>query len=83
MLFHPDITRSKPRTYEQIGHRVRGIISDPRVQKNQFAIITRLPNESPTDWSRLLSEMAGTAGIRIERVEGDGYRVVWQDYCEA
>ncbi|SET89295.1 DUF1654 domain-containing protein [Pseudomonas graminis] len=83
MLSHPDFTRSKPRTYEQIGHRVREIISDPKVQKIQFAIISRLPDESPTDWRRLLSEMAGTAGIKIERVEGDGYRVAWQEYCEA
>lgn len=83
MLSQPDFTRSKPRTYEQIGHRVKEIISDPRVQKNQFAIISRLPDESPTDWRRLLSEMAGTAGIKIQRVEGDGYRVAWQEYCES
>jgi len=83
MLSQPDFTRFKSRTYEQIGHRVREIISDPRVQKNQFAIITRLPDESPTDWRRLLSEMAGTAGIKIERVEGDGYKIAWQEYCEA
>jgi hypothetical protein len=83
MLSQPDFTRFKPRTYEQIGYRVREIISDPRVQKNQFAIISRLPDESPTDWRRLLCEMAGTAGIKIEQVEGDGYRVAWQEYCEA
>lgn len=83
MFSQRDFTRSKPRTYEQIGHRVKEIISDPRVQKNQFAIISRLPDESPTDWRRLLSEMAGTAGIKIERVQGDGYRVAWQEYCES
>ncbi len=82
MLSQPDFTKPQQRTYEQIGHRVKEIISDPRVQRLQLVTISRLPNESPADWRRLLNEMAGTAGIRIERVDDGAYRVGWREYCE-
>lgn len=82
MLQQPEFSQIKPSSYEQIGHRVREIISDPRVQKIQFVTISRLPNESPADWRRLLNEMAGTAGIKIEEVEDGAYRVGWREYCE-
>lgn len=82
MLHQPDFTQTKPRTYEQIGHRVKQIISDPKVQRLQFVVISRLPNESPADWRRLLIEMASTSGIRVERVEGESFKVGWREYCE-
>jgi len=82
MLSRPEFCQVPQRTYEQIGHRVKDLISDPRVQRLQFITISRLPNEDPADWRRLLSEMAGTAGIRIDPVEDGAYRVVWREYCE-
>lgn len=82
MLAQPDFTQSQKRTYEQIGHRVKEIMSDPKVQRREFVTITRLPNEDPADWRRLLNEMAGTAGIRVERDEDGAYRVGWREYCE-
>lgn len=82
MLCQLDFTHTQQRTYEQIGHRVKEIISDPKVQRRQFVIITRLPNEDPADWRRLLNEMAGTAGIRIEHAEGGAYRVGWREFYE-
>ena len=82
MLSQPEFTQVPQRTYEQIGHRVKELISDPRVQRLQFITISRLPNEDPADWRRLLNEMAGTAGIQIDPVEDGAYRVVWREYCE-
>ncbi|TDV70184.1 DUF1654 domain-containing protein [Pseudomonas sp. LP_7_YM] len=82
MLRQPDFTRNKLRTYEQIGHRVHQIITDPQVQKTQCVTISRLPNESPADWLRLLNEIGGTAGIKVEAIEGDAYKVGWREYCE-
>ncbi|WP_110949523.1 DUF1654 domain-containing protein [Pseudomonas bohemica] len=82
MLHQPDVTQAKPRTYEQIGHRIKQIIDDPKVQKLQFVIISRLPNENPVDWRRLLIDMANTNGIRVERLEGESFRVGWREYCE-
>jgi hypothetical protein len=83
MLHQPDFTQTKPRTYEQIGHRVQKMINDPKVQKRQFIVVARLPNESPSDWHRFLSEIAETVGIRVDEVEGDGVRIGWQEYCES
>lgn len=82
MLSQPDFTKNQQRTYEQIGYRVKAIISDPKVQRLQVVTLYRLPNESPSDWRRLLNEMADTSGIRIERGEDGAYRVGWRDYCE-
>lgn len=82
MLAQPDLIHSQKRTYEQIGHRVKEIMSDPKVQRRQFVTITRLSNEDPADWCRLLNEMASTAGIRVERDEDGAYRVGWREYCE-
>ena len=83
MLHQPDFTQTKPRTYEQIGHRVQRIINDPKVQKRQFVVVARLPNENPADWLRLLSEISETAGIKVDEVEGEEVRIGWREYCES
>lgn len=83
MLYPPAFTQTKPRTYEQIGHRVQGLICDPKVQKLQYVIVSRLPNESPSDWHRLLNEIGKTSGIRVEELEGDAFRIGWREYCDA
>lgn len=82
MLHQPDFTQTKTRTYEQIGHRVQRIITNPQVQKTQTVTVSRLPNEDPGDWRRLLSELAETAGIRIDLVEGGAVRIGWREYCD-
>jgi len=82
MLHQPDFTQTKPRTYEQIGHRVQRIIADPKVQRIQTVTVSRLPNEDPGDWRRLLSELAETAGIRVDQVEGGAVRIGWREYCD-
>jgi hypothetical protein len=83
MLHQPDFTQTKERTYEQIGHRVKQIISDPKVQKIQFVTISKLPNENQADWRRLLNEMACTSGIRVEETDEGCFRVGWREYYEA
>ena len=83
MLHQPDFTQSKPRTYEQIGHRVQRIINDPKVQKRQFVVVSRLPNEPRADWRRLLNEISETAGIKVDEADGDEVRIGWREYCEA
>jgi cyanophycinase-like exopeptidase len=82
MLCQPDFTQTKPRTYEQIGHRIQRIISDPNVQKIQMVTIHRLPNESEADWVRLLKEISETAGIRVDQAEDGAMRIGWREYCE-
>jgi hypothetical protein len=82
MLQQPEFTQIKPRTYEQIGLRIKQIISDPKIQKVQCVTISKLPNENSADWRRLLNEMAGTAGIRVEELGGECFRVGWREYCE-
>ena len=74
MLHQPDFTQTKPRTYEQIGHRV---------QRIQSITVSRLPNEDPADWRRVLQELTETAGVRVDEVENGAVKIGWRDYCEA
>jgi hypothetical protein len=83
MLHQPEFTQAKPRSYEQIGHRVKEIISDPKVQKVQFVTVSRLPNEGASEWRRLMIEIASTQGIRVEKLDKDSFKIGWREYCEA
>lgn len=83
MLCQPEFTQSKPRTYEQIGHRVKEIISDPKVQRVQFVTVSRLPNEGQAEWRRLMNEIASTQGIRVQRLDENSFKIGWREYCEA
>lgn len=83
MLSQPEFAQARQRTYEQIGHRVKELITDPKVQSLQCVTITRLPNENPADWRRLLNEMASTAGIRIDPIENGAFRIGWREYCDS
>lgn len=83
MLHQPDFTQTKPRTYEQIGHRVQRIINDPKVQKVQAVIVARLPNEPREDWQRIMDEIRETAGIRVDQVDDEIVRIGWREYCES
>lgn len=82
MLHQPDFTQAKPRSYEQIGHRVQQIIANPQAQKTQSVTVSRLPSEDPGDWRRLLNELAETAGIRVEPLQGEAVKIGWQEYCD-
>lgn len=83
MLSQPVFTHSQPRTYEQIGHRVKEIISDPKVQRLQSVTVTRMSNEGWPEWRRLMNDIANTQGISVERLDGDSFKIGWRDYCEA
>lgn len=82
MLHQPDFSQTKPRSYEQIGHRVQQIIANPHAQKTQAVTVARLPNEDPDDWRQLLYDLAETAGIRVEQIEGETVRIGWREYCD-
>lgn len=83
MLSQPEFSQNKPRSYEQIGHRVKEIISNPKVQKVQSVTVSRLPNEGHADWRRLMNEIANTAGIRVQKLDSDSFLIGWREYCEA
>lgn len=83
MLFQPEFSQTKPRSYEQIGHRVKEIISDPKVQRVQFVTVSRLPNEGQAEWRLLMNEIASTQGIRVQRLDEDSFKIGWREYCEA
>lgn len=83
MLQRPEFSQIKPRSYEQIGHRVKDIISDPKMQKVQFVTVSRLPNEGCSDWRRLMNEIASTHGIQVQKLNEDSFKIGWREYCEA
>lgn len=83
MRTHPSFSTSTPHTYERIGHRIRDLISDPKVQRLQCVTVRRLEEEDPTDWRRVISEIASTAGVRVEDLGNGAYRIAWNEYCDS
>lgn len=83
MLQRPAFTTTKPHSYEQIGHRVQRLLSDPKVQKTQSITVARLPDEHLDDWRRLVNDISDTAGIRVDEQEDGSVRIAWREYCEA
>lgn len=83
MLRQPDFPSTKPRTYEQIGQRVQRLIADPRVQRIQTVTVSRLHDEDPGDWCRILEELSETAGVRVDEVDGGAIRIGWSEYSDS
>ncbi|MCV4290862.1 DUF1654 domain-containing protein [Pseudomonas capsici] len=68
-------------TYERIGYRIRDLVSDPKVQRLQCVTVRRLKEEDPADWRRVINEIAGTAGVKVEDLGNGAYRIAWSGYC--
>ncbi|NBA95535.1 DUF1654 domain-containing protein [Pseudomonas sp. R5(2019)] len=83
MLVQPDLTRSSPQSYEQIGHRIRSLVADPKVQRVMAVTVRRRNDENLSDWRRLIDEISETAGIHVNELEDGAVRIAWKDYCEA
>jgi hypothetical protein len=78
----PSFKTSKPHTYERIGHRLRDLIADPKVQRLQCVTIRRLEEEDPTDWRRVINEIAGTVGVKVIDLGDGAFRVAWNEYVD-
>lgn len=78
----PSFSTTKPHTYERIGHRIRDLIADPKVQRLQCVTIRRLGDEDPTDWRRVINEIAGTAGVKVSDLGDGAFRVAWNEYVD-
>lgn len=79
----PSFTPTSPRTYERIGHRLRDLISNPKVQRLQCVTVRRLANEDSGDWCRVISEISGTAGVKVEDLGDDAIRIAWSEYYDS
>jgi hypothetical protein len=78
LTFH----HSPSRSYERLGHRLQQAIASPHVQKRQFVELKPAPDESPVDWQRLLNDLEGTSGVRVERLESGAIRIGWRDFTD-
>jgi hypothetical protein len=83
MLAQPSFTKRDPGSYVEIGYRIQQIISNPKVQRVQEVTVSRLPSERPEEWRRVLEDIAGTSGIRVEEIDEKAVRIGWRGYCEA
>lgn len=83
MLVQPSFSRTTPQSYEQIGHRVRALVCDPKVQRLQSVTVKRRHDESKIDWQRLVDEISETVGIHVDRLEEETIRIAWKGFCEA
>ncbi|MGI9565239.1 DUF1654 domain-containing protein [Pseudomonas fulva] len=75
-------TQSPSRSYERLGYRIQEAISSPHVQKRQFIEITPSPDESETDWKRILDDLEGTTGVRVERMDSGAIRIAWREFTD-
>lgn len=76
-------TSQPPSSYESAGRRLQALIASPCVQKVQAVTVCRLENERLEDWNRLLDEIGETAGVRVEPLEGETFRIGWREYCDS
>ena len=83
MRSNPSFSTTIPHAYERIGHRIRDLISDPKVQRLQCVTVRRLEEEDQTDWRRMINEIAGTVGVKVEELGNGSYRIAWNDYCDS
>ncbi|AHF68717.1 DUF1654 domain-containing protein [Pseudomonas cichorii] len=82
MRTSPSFSTTPPHTYERIGHRLRDLVSAPKAQRLQCVTVRRLKEEDPADWRRVINEIAGTAGVKVEDLGNEAYRIAWSDYCD-
>ncbi|WP_083280697.1 MULTISPECIES: DUF1654 domain-containing protein [Pseudomonas] len=83
MRSSPSFSTTTPHTYERIGHRIRDLVSDPKVQRLQCVTVRRLEDEDPADWRRVINEIAGTAGVTVEEVGNGALHIAWSGYCDS
>ncbi|QGW77774.1 DUF1654 domain-containing protein [Pseudomonas alkylphenolica] len=70
-------------SFERLGRRVQRLICSPHVQKVQVVDVLPEPSETLGDWSRLIEELEGTPGIRVDRLEAGAIRIGWREYIDA
>ncbi|WP_311969322.1 DUF1654 domain-containing protein [Pseudomonas baltica] len=83
MLAQPAFTKKDPGSYAEIGSRLQKIIADPKVQRLQEVTVSRLPDERPEEWRRVLDDISGTHGIRVDETDEAAVKIGWREYCEA
>lgn len=75
-------TKNTPSTYEQVGHRIQQIVAAPAVQKIQVVTVSRLDDEPPALWERVLAEMEATDGVVLDRLSDGSVRIGWRKYID-
>ena len=78
----PAFSQSPGCSYKRLGQRVQRLIYSPHVQKVQVIDLAPEPADNTCDWERLIDELEGTPGIRVERLESGSYRVGWREYVD-
>ncbi|MNW00787.1 hypothetical protein D3C71_1963260 [compost metagenome] len=73
----PDSIQS---SYERIGARLQRLISNPKVQKTQTLIVSRLQGEDAEAWGQILCDLEETEGVQIEKLEAEFFCIRWRDH---
>ncbi len=75
-------TQSPGSSYERLGERVQRLICSPHAQKVQMIDVVPEPTESSGDWNRLIQELEGTHGIRVDRLDSGAIRIGWREFFD-
>jgi hypothetical protein len=75
-------TPSAQDSYELLGRRIQRLVASPGVQKIQSVTVSRLENESPEAWERVIREIEETNGVRLDRIAPDVVRIGWREYMD-
>ncbi len=57
-------------SYEQLIQRVKRVIGSPGAQSKNCAEITRLPDDAPDDWARMLSDLGTVENVTLIPLDG-------------
>lgn len=70
-------------SFKRLGQRIQRLICSPHVQKVQVIDVLPEPLETSSDWDRLIEELEGTHGIRVERLQSGAIRIGWREFTDA
>lgn len=66
-----------PTTYALLGMRLQTVINSPRAQKEQAAVLQRLPSDRPEDWDQLVNEISENDSVTITSRDDGNIQISW------
>ncbi|AYN16711.1 DUF1654 domain-containing protein [Pseudomonas monteilii] len=70
-------TPPTPTTYDLIGFRLQKIINSPKAQRDKAVVLSKLPEESDTDWDQVVSDISEVDNVTVGKLADGSIKVQW------
>lgn len=77
------MAKSKPQTtkeltsYDLLGTRIQRAINTPKAQLSKSVLLERSPNDDPSDWDRILGEIAENDNVTVAHRDDGLIHLFW------